>query len=181
MVPLEGQPEPIEQEAEFQEQKYQRICQLLDRIPSEQAEVIRLRYYGDKSFRGLRPCAPTDSLPHRVRSGGGSIQAHVPLQCLGSVQMEALRPPLRTRQPPKPASLRLHRLRRHQHLHLRLRPMRQDRHAESHLQPSELETHVGFAFLTRDSAKRTSSMALAALSFLKCLNKFCILLGLHYL
>ena len=139
MVPLEGQPEPMEPEAEFQEQEYQRICQLLDRIPSEQAEVIRMRYYGDKSFRGLRPCAPTYSLPYRGRSGGGSIQAHVPLQCLGSVQMEALRPPPRTRQSPEPASLRLHRLRRHQHLHLRLRPLRQDRHAESHLQPSELD------------------------------------------
>ena len=53
MVPLEGQPEPIEPEAEFQEQEYQRICQLLDKIPSEQAEVIRLRYYGDKSFREI--------------------------------------------------------------------------------------------------------------------------------
>ena len=139
MVPLEGQPEPMEPEAEFQEQEYQRICQLLDKIPSEQAEIIRLRYYGDKSFRGLRPCAPPDSLPYRGRSGGGSIQAHVPLQCLGSVQVEALRPPPRTRQPPEPASLRLHRLRRHQHLHLRLWPLRQDRHAESHLQPSELD------------------------------------------
>ncbi len=53
MIPLEGQPEPIEPEKDFQEQEYQRICQLLDRIPSEQAEVIRMRYYGDKSFREI--------------------------------------------------------------------------------------------------------------------------------
>lgn len=53
MVSLEGQPEPMEPVTEIQEQEYQRICQLLDRIPPEQAEVIRLRYYGDKSFREI--------------------------------------------------------------------------------------------------------------------------------
>ena len=53
MVSLEGQPEPMEPVTEIQEQEYQRICQLLDKIPSEQAEVIRMRYYGDKSFREI--------------------------------------------------------------------------------------------------------------------------------
>lgn len=52
-VPLDRQPEPIEAENEDFEQEYQRICRLLSEIPDEQAEVIRLRYYGDKSFQEI--------------------------------------------------------------------------------------------------------------------------------
>lgn len=35
------------------EQEYRRISRLLAEIPDEQAEVIRLRFYGDKSFREI--------------------------------------------------------------------------------------------------------------------------------
>ena len=49
-VPIDTQPEPIAVEAEDFEQEYRRISRLLAKIPEEQAEVIRLRYYGDKSF-----------------------------------------------------------------------------------------------------------------------------------
>lgn len=35
------------------EHEYHRICQLLETIPDEQAEVIRLRFYGDKSFKEI--------------------------------------------------------------------------------------------------------------------------------
>lgn len=35
------------------EQEYHRISQLLSQIPDEQAEIIRLRFYGDKSFREI--------------------------------------------------------------------------------------------------------------------------------
>jgi hypothetical protein len=40
-----------------------------------------------------------------------------------------------------------------------------------------LDTPAGFAFLTHDSAKQTSLMALAALSVQKCSNIFGILLA----
>lgn len=52
-VPLDTQPEPIATEAEDFEQEYRRINRLLSEIPNEQAEVIRLRYYGDKSFQEI--------------------------------------------------------------------------------------------------------------------------------
>ena len=50
IVPLDSQPEPIDSEVEDFEQEYRRINCLLVEIPGEQAEIIRLRYYGDKSF-----------------------------------------------------------------------------------------------------------------------------------
>ena len=59
------------------------------------------------------------------------FQRMLTLQRLRAVQMEAVRPPLGTHQPPEPAQLRLHRLRRHQHLYLRLRPLRPHRNAET--------------------------------------------------
>jgi RNA polymerase sigma-70 factor (ECF subfamily) len=79
MVPLEGQPEPIEPEKDFQEQEYQRICQLLDRIPSEQAEVIRLRYYGDKSFREIAVILdlPLTTVKSRFQYGIDKIRREV--------------------------------------------------------------------------------------------------------
>lgn len=40
-------------EAEDLEREYQRISRLLRAIPDEQAEVIRLHYYGDKTFREM--------------------------------------------------------------------------------------------------------------------------------
>lgn len=40
-------------EAEDFEREYQRISRLLRAIPDEQAEVIRLHYYGDKTFREI--------------------------------------------------------------------------------------------------------------------------------
>ncbi|MBO4801151.1 MAG: RNA polymerase sigma factor [Bacteroidaceae bacterium] len=52
-VPLESQPGLIEPEAEDFEQEYRRISRLLAEIPDEQAEVIRLRFYGDKSFQEI--------------------------------------------------------------------------------------------------------------------------------
>ena len=53
IVPLDRQPEPVAAETEDFEQEYQRINRLLSEIPDEQAEVIRLRYYGDKSFQEI--------------------------------------------------------------------------------------------------------------------------------
>ena len=52
-VSLDTQPEPIATEAEDFEQEYRRINRLLSEIPDEQAEVIRLRYYGDKSLQEI--------------------------------------------------------------------------------------------------------------------------------
>jgi RNA polymerase sigma-70 factor (ECF subfamily) len=52
-VSLDSQPDPIAPEAEDFEQEYRRINRLLAEIPEEQAEVIRLRYYGDKSFQEI--------------------------------------------------------------------------------------------------------------------------------
>lgn len=49
-IPLDGLPDPIEPETEDFEQEFRRINQLLSEIPDEQAEVIRLRFFGDKSF-----------------------------------------------------------------------------------------------------------------------------------
>lgn len=53
MVPLDGEPDPENPETEDLKQEFRRIRKLLDGIPNEQAEVIRLRYYGDKSFREI--------------------------------------------------------------------------------------------------------------------------------
>ena len=74
MVLLDGQPgeafatplvdEPFASEAEdfeprqipfryYPEREYRRISRLLCEIPDEQAEVIRLHYYGDKTFREI--------------------------------------------------------------------------------------------------------------------------------
>ena len=44
---------PFASEAEDFEQEYRRISRLLCEIPDEQAEVIRLHYYGDKTFREI--------------------------------------------------------------------------------------------------------------------------------
>ena len=52
-VPIESLSALIEPEAEDFEQEYRRINSLLAAIPDEQAEVIRLRYYGDKSFQEI--------------------------------------------------------------------------------------------------------------------------------
>ena len=49
-VPIDGQAEPADSSDPDFEQEYRRISRLLDSIPDEQAEVIRLRFYGDKSF-----------------------------------------------------------------------------------------------------------------------------------
>lgn len=52
-VSLDSQPDAVAPEAEDFEQEYRRINRLLAEIPEEQAEVIRLRYYGDKSFQEI--------------------------------------------------------------------------------------------------------------------------------
>ena len=52
-VAIDSQPEPMVSEDDDFEQEYRRINQLLDTLPEEQAETIRLRYYGDKSFREI--------------------------------------------------------------------------------------------------------------------------------
>ena len=51
--PLDSQTDPADTENEDFEQEYRRISQLLAEIPDEQAEVIRLRYYGDKTFKEI--------------------------------------------------------------------------------------------------------------------------------
>ena len=52
-VPLDSVPEPIASEDEDFEHEFRRINRLLAEIPDAQAEVIRLRYYGDKSFQEI--------------------------------------------------------------------------------------------------------------------------------
>lgn len=52
-IPIDGLPDPIEPETEDFEQEFRRINQLLSEIPDEQAEVIRLRFFGDKSFQEI--------------------------------------------------------------------------------------------------------------------------------
>ena len=52
-VPLDCQTDPADTENKDFEQEYRRITQLLAEIPNEQAEVIRLRYYGDKTFNEI--------------------------------------------------------------------------------------------------------------------------------
>ena len=53
LVPLDGRADLADAESEDYEQEYRRISQLLGAIPDEQAEVIRLRYYGDKTFKEI--------------------------------------------------------------------------------------------------------------------------------
>lgn len=52
-VPLEGMAEPMAPEPENFEQEFRLVNRLLSEIPDEQAEVIRLRFYGDKSFQEI--------------------------------------------------------------------------------------------------------------------------------
>ena len=52
-VAIDSQPEPMVSEDDDFEQEYRRINQLLDTLPEEQAETIRLRYYGNKSFQEI--------------------------------------------------------------------------------------------------------------------------------
>ena len=49
-VPIDQQIAMMETDEEDHEQEYLRIGQLLESIPDEQAEVIRLRYHGGKRF-----------------------------------------------------------------------------------------------------------------------------------
>lgn len=53
LVPLDCQTDPADIKSEDFEQEYLRISQLLAEIPDEQAEVIRLRFYGDKTFKEI--------------------------------------------------------------------------------------------------------------------------------
>ena len=101
-------------------------------LPHTQRSRPHLPHRHPRPLLRLRPCVPPDY--HR------SVQAHVPLQRLRAVQMEAVRPPPGTHQPPEPAQLRLHPLRRHQHLHLRLRPLRSHRNVENDIQIVKLKT-----------------------------------------
>ena len=50
MIPLDARFDMADLPAESNEADYQRIAQLLVEIPEEQAEVIRLRIYGNNSF-----------------------------------------------------------------------------------------------------------------------------------
>jgi RNA polymerase sigma-70 factor (ECF subfamily) len=50
MIPLDSRLEMADLPSENNEADYQRIAQLLREIPEEQAEVIRLRIYGNNSF-----------------------------------------------------------------------------------------------------------------------------------
>lgn len=51
--PPGGLPEPAVIEDDDFEQELRRISRLLSEIPEEQAEVIRLRFYGNKSFKEI--------------------------------------------------------------------------------------------------------------------------------
>ena len=53
IVPLDSVPEPIASEDDDFEQEFHRINHLLTEIPDMQAEVIRLRFYGDRSFQEI--------------------------------------------------------------------------------------------------------------------------------
>jgi RNA polymerase sigma-70 factor (ECF subfamily) len=53
IIPIDGLSDPIEPETEDFEQEFRRINQLLSEIPDEQAEVIRLRFFGEKSFQEI--------------------------------------------------------------------------------------------------------------------------------
>ena len=52
-VTLDSQMDITDADCEDFEQEFRRISRLLAKIPDEQAEVIRLRFYGDKSFREI--------------------------------------------------------------------------------------------------------------------------------
>ena len=52
-VAIDSQPEPSPPATENFEQEYLRINHLLNALPEEQAEIIRLRYYGNKSFQEI--------------------------------------------------------------------------------------------------------------------------------
>ena len=52
-VTLDSQMDITDADREDFEQEFRRISRLLSKIPDEQAEVIRLRFYGDKSFREI--------------------------------------------------------------------------------------------------------------------------------
>lgn len=52
-VAIDSQPEPMVSEDDDFEQEYRRINHLLNALPEEQAEIIRLRYYGNKSFQEI--------------------------------------------------------------------------------------------------------------------------------
>jgi RNA polymerase sigma-70 factor (ECF subfamily) len=49
-IPLDARLDIADHPTESNEADYQRIAQLLVEIPEEQAEVIRLRIYGNNSF-----------------------------------------------------------------------------------------------------------------------------------
>ena len=53
MIPLDARLDLADLPAESNEADYQRIAQLLMEIPEEQAEVIRLRIYGNNSFANV--------------------------------------------------------------------------------------------------------------------------------
>ena len=53
MIPLDARLDMADLPAENNEADYQRIAQLLMEIPEEQAEVIRLRIYGNNSFANV--------------------------------------------------------------------------------------------------------------------------------
>lgn len=78
-VPVEQLKEMCEEPAPDLEQEIRRIQGLLDTIPDEQAEVIRLRFYGNKSFAEISECLglPLPTVKSRFRYGMEKIRKEV--------------------------------------------------------------------------------------------------------
>ena len=70
-LPIEQQPELCDDLPTDREQELQRIPLLLSVLPPEQAEVIRLRFYGEKSFQeiSLLMNIPLSTVKSRFRYG----------------------------------------------------------------------------------------------------------------
>ena len=78
-VTLDGQVELSDSVQEDFEQEFRRISRLLAKIPEEQAEVIRLRFYGDKSFREIAEILdlPITTVKSRFQYGIDKIRREV--------------------------------------------------------------------------------------------------------
>lgn len=78
-VTLDGQAEISDSVQEDFEQEFCRISRLLAKIPEEQGEVIRLRFYGDKSFREIAEILdlPLTTVKSRFQYGIDKIRREV--------------------------------------------------------------------------------------------------------
>lgn len=71
LIPMERLPEVCEETPEDFTQEVRRIETLLSLIPEEQAEVIRLRFYGNQSFASISQLLvlPLPTIKSRFRYG----------------------------------------------------------------------------------------------------------------